>query len=239
MIRTAADVTAADVTAIFYLFNHSIPDLRQLVMTSLLPLYMQSSAGGGTGAPEHEGAASHMAMEGHTADSESTSGTEGEGSFTAVTGSATSDTDSSSDGSSLVVAATSMLSTSTAVTPPKVVKGQKKSPKSGKNSTAEKAAILPAAQDATASPIVTGPETTARVSAQEGRTIVTGLESTARVSAQEGSTIITGPETTARVSAEEGSAATAPLGNEGPPCHTPLHRSETAKSSTAEQGKHR
>ncbi|KAJ1120687.1 hypothetical protein NDU88_008849 [Pleurodeles waltl] len=29
MIRTAADVTAADVTAIFYLFNHSIPDLRQ------------------------------------------------------------------------------------------------------------------------------------------------------------------------------------------------------------------
>ncbi|KAJ1216223.1 hypothetical protein NDU88_003829 [Pleurodeles waltl] len=29
MIRTAADVTAADMTAIFYLFNHSIPDLRQ------------------------------------------------------------------------------------------------------------------------------------------------------------------------------------------------------------------
>ncbi|KAJ1198154.1 hypothetical protein NDU88_001998 [Pleurodeles waltl] len=29
MVRTAADVTAADVTAIFYLFNHSIPDLRQ------------------------------------------------------------------------------------------------------------------------------------------------------------------------------------------------------------------
>ncbi|KAJ1149012.1 hypothetical protein NDU88_001833 [Pleurodeles waltl] len=29
MIRTAADVTAADVIAIFYLFNHSIPDLRQ------------------------------------------------------------------------------------------------------------------------------------------------------------------------------------------------------------------
>ncbi|KAJ1207455.1 hypothetical protein NDU88_002846 [Pleurodeles waltl] len=55
-----------------------------------------------------------------------------------------------------------------AVTPPKVVKGQKKSPKSGKSSTAEKAAILPAAQDATASPIVTGQETTAGVSAQEG-----------------------------------------------------------------------
>ncbi|KAJ1188967.1 hypothetical protein NDU88_005722 [Pleurodeles waltl] len=29
MVRTAADVTAADVTAIFYLFNQSIPDLRQ------------------------------------------------------------------------------------------------------------------------------------------------------------------------------------------------------------------
>ncbi|KAJ1148567.1 hypothetical protein NDU88_001395 [Pleurodeles waltl] len=29
MIRTVADVTAADVTAIFCLLNHSIPDLRQ------------------------------------------------------------------------------------------------------------------------------------------------------------------------------------------------------------------
>ncbi|KAJ1168366.1 hypothetical protein NDU88_000292 [Pleurodeles waltl] len=29
MIRTAADVTATDVTDIFYLLNHSIPDLRQ------------------------------------------------------------------------------------------------------------------------------------------------------------------------------------------------------------------
>ncbi|KAJ1152594.1 hypothetical protein NDU88_005369 [Pleurodeles waltl] len=29
MVRTTADVTAADVTAIFYLLNHSIPDLRQ------------------------------------------------------------------------------------------------------------------------------------------------------------------------------------------------------------------
>ncbi|KAJ1107252.1 hypothetical protein NDU88_004645 [Pleurodeles waltl] len=29
MIRTATDVTAADVTDIFYLFNHLIPDLRQ------------------------------------------------------------------------------------------------------------------------------------------------------------------------------------------------------------------
>ncbi|KAJ1208966.1 hypothetical protein NDU88_004345 [Pleurodeles waltl] len=29
MVRTAADVTSTDVTAIFYHFNHSIPDLRQ------------------------------------------------------------------------------------------------------------------------------------------------------------------------------------------------------------------
>ncbi|KAJ1125943.1 hypothetical protein NDU88_004356 [Pleurodeles waltl] len=231
-----------------------------------------ASSGGGTVAPEHKGAASHMAMEGHTMDSEYTSGTEDEGSFTAVTGSATSDTDSSSDGSSLVVAAPSRYvectghqvsqcdtepknsqppppvkhqkldsarwervktpagkaahkgpggSVESAVTPPKVGKGQKKAPKSGKSSTAEKAAIIPAAQDATASPIVTGQETTARVSAQEG------------------STIVTGQETTARVSVQEGPSSHSPLGNEGPPWHTPLHRSETAKSSTAEQGKDR
>ncbi|KAJ1131160.1 hypothetical protein NDU88_009502 [Pleurodeles waltl] len=66
-----------------------------------------------------------------------------------------------------------------AVTPAKVGKGQKKAPKSGKSSTAEKAAIISAAQDATASPIVTGQETTARVSAQEGSPIVTGQETTA------------------------------------------------------------
>ncbi|KAJ1147067.1 hypothetical protein NDU88_013314 [Pleurodeles waltl] len=93
-----------------------------------------------------------------------------------------------------------------AVTPPKVVKGQKKSPKSGKSSTAEKAAIVPAVRDATASSIITGQETTARVSALEGSSIVTGPETTARVSALEGSSIVTGPETTARVSALEGSS---------------------------------
>ncbi|KAJ1126579.1 hypothetical protein NDU88_004986 [Pleurodeles waltl] len=77
-------------------------------------------------------------------------------------------------------------SVDSAVTPPKVGKGQKKSPKSGKSSTAEKTAIIPAAQEATASPIVTGQEATARVSAQEGGPIFTGQEATARVSAQEG-----------------------------------------------------
>ncbi|KAJ1095756.1 hypothetical protein NDU88_000912 [Pleurodeles waltl] len=101
------------------------------------------------------------------------------------------------------------------VTPPKVVKGQKKSPKSGKSSTAEKAAILPAGQDATPSPNVTGPETTARVSALEGSTIVTGLETTSRVSALEGSTIVTGPETPASVSALEGPGTHSPAGHRG------------------------
>ncbi|KAJ1143320.1 hypothetical protein NDU88_009630 [Pleurodeles waltl] len=140
-----------------------------------------------------------------------------------------------------------------AVTPPKVLKGQKKSAQSGKSNMAEKGTILPGGRDATAitvvtgqettagfsaqegSSIITGQETTAGVSAQEGSSIVTGQETTARVSAQEGSSIVTGQETTARVSAQEGPAATALLGNEGPSCHTPMHRSETAMASTAEQ----
>ncbi|KAJ1158938.1 hypothetical protein NDU88_011610 [Pleurodeles waltl] len=96
-------------------------------------------------------------------------------------------------------------SVESAVAPPTVGKGQKKAPKSGKSSTAEKAAIIPAAQDAPASLIVTGQETTTRVSAQQGSPIVTGQETTARVSAQESSPIVTGQETTARVSGQEGS----------------------------------
>ncbi|KAJ1206427.1 hypothetical protein NDU88_001832 [Pleurodeles waltl] len=187
-----------------------------------------ASSGGGTVAPEYEGAASHMAMEGRTTDSECTSGTEGEGSFTSATGSPTSDTDSSADGSSLVVAAPSVPPTSTAVTPPKVVKGQKKSAQPGVSITAEKGGILPGGWDATASTIVTGQETTTRVIAQEGPSIVTGQETTARVIAQEGPSIVTGQETTARVIAQGGPPATAPLGNEGPSCHTPMPSRETA-----------
>ncbi|KAJ1140973.1 hypothetical protein NDU88_007310 [Pleurodeles waltl] len=151
-----------------------------------------ASSGRGTVAPEHEGAASHMAMEGHNTDSECTSGTEGEGSYTSVTGSPTSVTDSSANGSSLVVAA------------PSVVKCQKKSAQSGESSTAEKGAILPGGRDATASTVVTGQETTAGVIAQEGRSIITGQETTAGVIAQEGRSIVTGQETTAGVSAQDG-----------------------------------
>ncbi|KAJ1099124.1 hypothetical protein NDU88_004228 [Pleurodeles waltl] len=51
--------------------------------------------------------------------------------------------------------------------------------------------MLPAGRDATASTVVTGPETTARVSALEGSSIVTGPETTARVSALEGTSIVT------------------------------------------------
>ncbi|KAJ1173989.1 hypothetical protein NDU88_005813 [Pleurodeles waltl] len=121
-----------------------------------------------------------------------------------------------------------------AVTPPKVGKGQKKSAQPGVSSTAEKGGILPGGRDATASTVVTGQETTAGVIAQEGTSIVTGQETTATagVIAQEGTSIVTGQETTATtgVSAQEGPGCHSPLGNEGPSCHThtPMHRSETA-----------
>ncbi|KAJ1115441.1 hypothetical protein NDU88_003665 [Pleurodeles waltl] len=175
-----------------------------------------------------------------------------------------------------------------AVTPPKVGKGQNKSAQPGVSRTAEKGCILPGGRDATASTVVTGQETTAGVIAQEGTSVVTGQETTAGVIAQEGTSIVTGQETTttAGVIAQEGTsivtgqettatpeslprraqvsslvrrpppeslprragvsslvrrpppplesmprrapAATAQLGNEGPSCHTPMHRTETA-----------
>ncbi|KAJ1122143.1 hypothetical protein NDU88_000647 [Pleurodeles waltl] len=87
--------------------NMSLFCLPPLFVVSLF-LCALASSGGGAVAPDPEGAASHMALEGDTMESEFTSGTEGEGSSTAGTGAETSDTDSSSDGSSLVVAATSV-----------------------------------------------------------------------------------------------------------------------------------
>ncbi|KAJ1079638.1 hypothetical protein NDU88_000126 [Pleurodeles waltl] len=77
-----------------------------------------ASSGGGELAPEHEGAATHKAPVGHGTDTEATSDTEGEGSFTTGSRGDTSDTDTSSDGSSLAVAATSVppASTGTAAT---------------------------------------------------------------------------------------------------------------------------
>ncbi|KAJ1136484.1 hypothetical protein NDU88_002900 [Pleurodeles waltl] len=72
-----------------------------------------ASSGGGEVGSAHEGAASHMGREGHTTDSEYTSETEGEGSSTTGTRGDVSDTDTSSEGSSLVVAATSVPTTTT------------------------------------------------------------------------------------------------------------------------------
>ncbi|KAJ1136110.1 hypothetical protein NDU88_002528 [Pleurodeles waltl] len=85
-----------------------------------LPLYALASSGGGAVALEQEGAATHMAQEGECTESEGTSGMEGEGSAMTGTGGDTSDSDSSSDGSSLAVAGTSVptATTGTAATPP-------------------------------------------------------------------------------------------------------------------------
>ncbi|KAJ1099649.1 hypothetical protein NDU88_004748 [Pleurodeles waltl] len=81
------------------------PDLDGRVRTSQQT--QGASSGGGEVASEHEGAASHMAMAGHATESEFTSETEGEGSSTAGTRADVSG-DSSSEGISLVVAATSV-----------------------------------------------------------------------------------------------------------------------------------
>ncbi|KAJ1204487.1 hypothetical protein NDU88_008264 [Pleurodeles waltl] len=79
------------------------PDLDGRVRTSQQT--QGASSGGGEVASAHEGAASHMAPEGHATDSEYTSETEGEGGSTTGTRGDVSDTDTSSEGSSLVVAA--------------------------------------------------------------------------------------------------------------------------------------
>ncbi|KAJ1124659.1 hypothetical protein NDU88_003108 [Pleurodeles waltl] len=93
-----------------------------------------------------------------------------------------------------------------AVTPPKVGKGQRKSAQPVVCVTAEKGAIIPGSRDTTASTVVTGQETptTAGVTAQEGPSIVTGQETTAGVTAQEGPSIVPGQETTDGVTAQEG-----------------------------------
>ncbi|KAJ1105974.1 hypothetical protein NDU88_003377 [Pleurodeles waltl] len=78
-----------------------------------------ASSGGGEEAPVMEGAASHRAHEAETTDGECISGSEGEGSTMAETGGDSSDSDTSSDGSSLVVRDTSVPSptTGTSATP--------------------------------------------------------------------------------------------------------------------------
>ncbi|KAJ1089041.1 hypothetical protein NDU88_002194 [Pleurodeles waltl] len=85
------------------------PDLDGRVRTSQQT--QGASSGGGEVASAHEGAASHMAPEGHATDSEYTSETEG--SSTTGTRGDVSDTDTSSEGSSLAVAATSVPTATT------------------------------------------------------------------------------------------------------------------------------
>ncbi|KAJ1205747.1 hypothetical protein NDU88_001174 [Pleurodeles waltl] len=81
-----------------------------------------------------------------------------------------------------------------AVTPTKVGKVQRKSAQPVVSVTAEKCAIVSGGPDTNPSTVSTGPETTARVTTQEGTSIVTGPETTARVTAQEGTSIVTGPD---------------------------------------------
>ncbi|KAJ1155743.1 hypothetical protein NDU88_008472 [Pleurodeles waltl] len=82
------------------------PDLDGRLRTSKQT--QGASSGGGEVASAQEGAASHMAPEGHATDSDMTSETEGEGGSTTGTRGDGSDTDTSSEGSSLAVAATSV-----------------------------------------------------------------------------------------------------------------------------------
>ncbi|KAJ1174570.1 hypothetical protein NDU88_006391 [Pleurodeles waltl] len=102
----------------FRILAVAYPELDGRLRASQQP--QGASSGGGAVPLEQEGAASHMALEDETTDSEFTSETECEGSSTAGTGAETSAIDSSSDGSSLAVADTSVpiASTGTAATPP-------------------------------------------------------------------------------------------------------------------------
>ncbi|KAJ1139313.1 hypothetical protein NDU88_005688 [Pleurodeles waltl] len=223
MVRTAADVTAADVTAIFYLFNHSIPDLRQertytasAAVTSVwkrpwlvrlgkgpLPSLQRSWRSSSTGSS----LSTRYSMVLQTTRYVECTGHQGSQCDTEPQHSqsppceapevgqcpAGEEEDSSQQSRSQGFGG----SVDSAVTPPNVGKGQKKSPKTGRSSTVEKTAIIPAAQEATASPIVSGQEATARVSAQEA----TASHSPA---------------------AQQGPAATAQLPNEGLPAPAQL-----------------
>ncbi|KAJ1126121.1 hypothetical protein NDU88_004530 [Pleurodeles waltl] len=127
-------------------------------------------------------------------------------------------------------------SVDSAVTPPKVGKWQKKPAKSVRSSTAEKSAIIPAGQEATANPIVAAQEDTASpiVAAQENTTspIVAAQEDTASHSpaAQEG-------PTSHSPAAQEGPASHSPAAQEGPASHSPAaHEGPASHSPAAQEG---
>ncbi|KAJ1081647.1 hypothetical protein NDU88_001825 [Pleurodeles waltl] len=227
MVRTAADVTVAYVPAIFYLFNHSIPDLRQertytasAAVTSVwkrqwlvrlgkgpLPSLQRSWRTSWTGSSPSTRYSTVLQTNRYvecTGHQDSQCDTEPQHSQSPPVKHQKLDSARGDRGKTPASKAAHKGpggSVDSAVTPPKVGKGQKKSPKCGRSRTAEKTAIMPAAQEATASPIVTGQE--------------------ARVSAQEGSWIVTGQEATARVSAQEATASHSPAAQEGPGSHSP------------------
>ncbi|KAJ1128228.1 hypothetical protein NDU88_006607 [Pleurodeles waltl] len=95
----------------FRILAVAYPELEGRLRASQQP--QGASSGGEAVAPEQEGAASHLALEGETTESEATSGMEGEGSSTTGTGGDSSDRDSSSDGSSLAVVCPSVPPAST------------------------------------------------------------------------------------------------------------------------------
>ncbi|KAJ1139056.1 hypothetical protein NDU88_005433 [Pleurodeles waltl] len=143
-------------------------------------------------------------------------------------------------------------SVDSAVTPPKVGKGHKKPGKSGRSNTAEKTAIIPAAQEGPASPILAAQEATASP-------ILAAQEATASpiLAAQEGppataqlprrpppapsSLPRSAPPATAQLPRRappataqlpnEGPPAPAQLGNEGPPTQAPLNRAPPTQAT--------
>ncbi|KAJ1154698.1 hypothetical protein NDU88_007441 [Pleurodeles waltl] len=125
-------------------------------------------------------------------------------------------------------------SVESAVTPSKVGKGHKKPSKSGKSSTAEKTAIVPAAQKATASTSPAAQEATASTSpaAQEASasTSPAAQEATASTSpAAQEATTSTSP------AAQEATASTSPAAQEATTSTSPAAQEATASISPAAQ----
>ncbi|KAJ1149333.1 hypothetical protein NDU88_002143 [Pleurodeles waltl] len=110
--------------------------------TMSMTVWMASS-GGGALALEQEGAATHLALEGEAMESEATSGMEGAGSSTVGTGADSSDSDSSSDGSSLVVAGTSVPTSSTGLPKSQPSTSATTSPGTVVPATAESSSVPP------------------------------------------------------------------------------------------------
>ncbi|KAJ1156943.1 hypothetical protein NDU88_009659 [Pleurodeles waltl] len=104
----------------FHILAVAYPELDGRLKASQQP--QGASSGRRAEAQATKGAASHMGLEAESTEGEGTSGMEGERSTTTETGGDTTDSDSSSDGSSLAVADTSVP------TPTTAVRGSKEAP---------------------------------------------------------------------------------------------------------------